>query len=193
MEIELPSSVAELLSRGKEHLIQTISLGPPPASAASTARPGASRASVAAALGTVEGSIVRVGGGSARADDDGWRRGSGSPREPAVRVPPRVREAFERSDRNRTGRLDGSELRDALRASGLDASTHDAEAVLRRYDADRSTSMELAEFAELVDEIQRESLKGALREVAHLRGEIARLRGGGGGGGGGGGQGQGQG
>ena len=192
VEIELPSSVAELLSRGKEHILKSVSLGPPPASAASAARPGASRASVAAALGTVEGSIVRVGGGSGRAGDDydGGRRGSGSAH---AAVPPRVREAFERSDRNRTGKLDSGELRDALRASGLDASTHDAEAVLRRFDAGHSTKMELEEFAELVDEIHRESLKGAVREVANLRGEIDRLRGGGGGGGHGGGHGDGQG
>ena len=44
--------------------------------------------------------------------------------------------------------------------------------MLSRLDADRSELMELAEFAELVDEIHRDALRGATRKAATLRADL---------------------
>jgi centrin-3 len=61
-----------------------------------------------------------------------------------------VRQTFMRFDRNRSGRLDYRELRSALRALGIDASTNQAARVLATYDADGSGLMEIDEFERLV-------------------------------------------
>ena len=72
-----------------------------------------------------------------------------APAAPALGVDPRVRAAFAQFDTNKSGRLDFHELREALQALGLDASTRDAMEVLRSYDADGSGLMELDEFSRL--------------------------------------------
>ena len=61
-----------------------------------------------------------------------------------------VRAAFARFDRNGSGRLDYWELREALRALGIDATSIDAARTLRAYDADGNGLMELDEFKALV-------------------------------------------
>ena len=61
-----------------------------------------------------------------------------------------VRATFMRFDRNRSGRLDYRELRNALRALGLDVTTNESARVLARYDADGSGLMEIDEFERLV-------------------------------------------
>ena len=64
-----------------------------------------------------------------------------------------VLEAFARFDRNRSGRLDYRELREALRALGLDATSSEAARVLAEYDDDGSGLMEIDEFAQLVQRL----------------------------------------
>ena len=60
-----------------------------------------------------------------------------------------VAATFVRFDRNRSGRLDYRELRNALQALGLDVSTVEAATVLAAYDDDGSGLMEIEEFARL--------------------------------------------
>ena len=104
-------------------------------------------------------------------DRDRDRGGSG-------RVPKPVKDAFDRYDANRSGKLDYKELKNALRATGLDVRDDtDAATLLRRYDQDRSGLMDLDEFAELVDALHREMVRVLEREKSNLQDEL--LRGGG--------------
>lgn len=73
----------------------------------------------------------------------------------ASSVPADIRDAFVGFDRNRSGKLDYKELRDALRVLGLDVNSDDATRVLARYDSDRNGLMELDEFARLAYELRR--------------------------------------
>ena len=52
-----------------------------------------------------------------------------------------------------TGRLDYRELRNALNALGVEASSQDAVNILRHYDSDRNGLMEINEFANLVSPV----------------------------------------
>jgi hypothetical protein len=61
-----------------------------------------------------------------------------------------VREAFARFDANRSGRLDHTELRAALRAFGLDVDSQQATAILQQYDADGNGLLDVDEFRSLV-------------------------------------------
>ena len=61
-----------------------------------------------------------------------------------------VREAFARFDANRSGRLDHTELRAALRAFGLDVDSQQATAILQQYDADGNGLLDVDEFGSLV-------------------------------------------
>ena len=69
-------------------------------------------------------------------------------------MPERVRAAFERFDTNRSGYLDYSELRNALRHYGLDVSEQGAADYLRRYDERPDGKLDLAEFAKLVRDLE---------------------------------------
>ena len=61
-----------------------------------------------------------------------------------------VRAAFARFDANRSGRLDHSELRAALRAFGLDVDSGQATAILQQYDEDGNGLLDVDEFGRLV-------------------------------------------
>ena len=73
-------------------------------------------------------------------------------------VTPEVRDAFKRFDKNRSGKIDYTELHAALRYVGLSFDSDEASRILRRYDDDRSGLLELDEFATLVTD---------LRELGH--------------------------
>ena len=102
----------------------------------------------------------------------------------AVGVPADVRAAFERFDANKSGKLDYTELQEALRVMGFDPSVSYAEEQLRKYDRDGTGLLELDEFATLCRELPRHMLDGYGRDFAALNGqiggkdvEIGRLRG----------------
>ena len=76
-------------------------------------------------------------------------------RTPAKAAPDDALDAFRRYDRDGSGDIDVSELRDALRGMGLPTDTAQAATVLAKYDADRSGRLELPEFRRLVDELKR--------------------------------------
>ena len=65
----------------------------------------------------------------------------------------RVRVAFSRFDVDGNGRLDAVEIKQALATLGMVASSSEAVAVLQKYDTDRSGGVELAEFAQLVNDL----------------------------------------
>ena len=69
-------------------------------------------------------------------------------------IPPRVLDTFAYFDGNRSGYLDYRELRNALRYYGIDVSTHGAASVLRRYDDHPDGRLEVAEFAELIRDVE---------------------------------------
>ena len=69
--------------------------------------------------------------------------------------PHQVRAIFERYDRDGNHRLDYSELRVALAAFGLDVTDDKSKSYLNKYDRDQSGSMEIDEFALLVEELKR--------------------------------------
>ena len=99
-------------------------------------------------------------------------------------MPADVRAAFERFDANKSGKLDYTELQEALRVMGFDPSVSYAEEQLRKYDRDGTGLLELDEFATLCRELPRHMLDGYGRDFAALNGqiggkdvEIGRLRG----------------
>jgi len=97
-------------------------------------------------------------------------------------VPARVSAAFYHFDTNRSGFLSNAELRRALRYYGIDASHLESSSILRRYDDHPDGRLELAEFAELVRDLE----DGVLRGTPSYRGRgiepYSRARGAGAGG-----------
>ena len=69
-------------------------------------------------------------------------------------IPSDVRDIFHRFDRNRSGRLDYRELRNALAALSLDTSHSHAAKILTRYDSDQNGLLELDEFANLCRQLR---------------------------------------
>ena len=101
----------------------------------------------------------------------------------ALKVAPDIRAAFERYDRDRSGRLSHRELQDALKDIGVDVSHDQARSALSRYDRDRSGQMEIDEFAQLVEALRkmgydlREADNKQLRaRIEQQEGELGRLR-----------------
>ena len=70
-------------------------------------------------------------------------------------VPADVRDIFIRFDRNRSGRLDFAELRNALAALSVDCTNSQAAAVLKRYDGNKNGLLDLDEFSRLVKELRQ--------------------------------------
>ncbi|EOD14806.1 hypothetical protein EMIHUDRAFT_58503, partial [Emiliania huxleyi CCMP1516] len=66
-----------------------------------------------------------------------------------------ARRAFERFDGNRTGKLSGKELREALDSMKLDSTSHDGAALLRKFDADGSGTLSLSEFQQLCQQLEQ--------------------------------------
>ena len=54
--------------------------------------------------------------------------------------------AFNKYDKNRSGKLDHKELRSALKTVGLQMGSKQSQALLDKYDRDGSGEMEFAEF-----------------------------------------------
>ena len=85
-----------------------------------------------------------------------------------------IRQAFNRFDANRSGKLDYRELRHALRALGADVTDRESVRVLQSYDEDGNGLMEIDEFRRLVHKMQRErrsvSSSSARRSDAEIRG-----------------------
>ena len=69
-------------------------------------------------------------------------------------IPSRVHDAFRFFDRNRTGYLDYSELRNALRHYGIDASQRGAARLLATYDDRPDGRLDVEEFANLVRDLE---------------------------------------
>jgi hypothetical protein len=65
-----------------------------------------------------------------------------------------VRSAFERYDRDGSGTLEVSELRQALEAAGLEVDEAQCGYMLRKYDDDRSACLDLEEFTALVADLR---------------------------------------
>ena len=78
----------------------------------------------------------------------------GAPPPGRGRVASRISAAFNYYDRNGSGRLDYRELRPALRHYGLDVDLQSVKDVLRAYDANPDGVLELAEFAELIGDLE---------------------------------------
>ena len=89
---------------------------------------------------------------------------------------------FERFDRDRSGRLDYREVKEALRAMGFDPSAKEAQHVVARYDRDRSGSLEFDEWAQLVADFRRfqerelTELRRELKGLAELREQLELAR-----------------
>jgi Ca2+-binding EF-hand superfamily protein len=72
-----------------------------------------------------------------------------APPPPGGPVSDDVRAAFAHFDKDSNGRISSRELRSALTRLGIEASSHEAGAILRKFDADGSGALELDEFAAL--------------------------------------------
>ena len=70
-------------------------------------------------------------------------------------VPDHITEAFQLWDiRVPHGELDGEELQSALAALGIEADCEKTQRVMKRYDTDHNGSLDLAEFSNLVTELE---------------------------------------
>ena len=75
-----------------------------------------------------------------------------------------VRKAFATFDHDRSGTIDARELTHALQVLGIEASSAQAGAILRQYDADGNRTLDLNEFARLVRDI-RDFQEGGRRDA----------------------------
>lgn len=64
-------------------------------------------------------------------------------------------ESFRRADADGSGSIDVNELHGALQELGLAADMSQTQAVMQRYDTDRSGTLELSEYRRLVDELRQ--------------------------------------
>ena len=87
------------------------------------------------------------------------------PPPPGGPVSDDVRAAFAHFDKDSNGRISSRELRSALTRLGIEASSDEASAILRKFDADGSGALELEEFAALAERV-RAVAPAALGEVA---------------------------
>ena len=62
----------------------------------------------------------------------------------------RIRQVFEQFDTNRGGSLDRKELRNALEALGMEGTRENVRTAMKRYDDDRSRTLDLGEFTQMV-------------------------------------------
>merc|ERR1719345_131402 len=85
---------------------------------------------------------------------------------------------FTRFDRNKSGKLDYREVKEALKSMGFDPTAREAKSIVARFDKDRSGSMELDEWAQLVGEFRRlqdrelADLRRDLNQVSELRSQL---------------------
>ena len=102
-------------------------------------------------------------------------RSAAAPSYDYSRIPQRVRRAFSAFDANRSGYLDVRELRNALRHYGIDASARGAARVLASYDRHPDGRLDLAEFAQLVSDLDAGQMR-ATRERVPARAREAFVR-----------------
>ena len=65
----------------------------------------------------------------------------------------RIRQVFEQFDTNRGGTLDRKELRNALEALGMEGTRENVRTAMKRYDDDRSRTLDLGEFTQMVRDL----------------------------------------
>ena len=64
-----------------------------------------------------------------------------------------ILEAFHKFDADQSGGIDAAELRNALEATGLVVDGEQCEYMMRKYDDDRGATLDINEFAQLVQAI----------------------------------------
>ena len=69
-------------------------------------------------------------------------------------VPDHMKDAFKLWDTDGGGELDGEELQSALAALGIEADCEKTQRVMKRYDTDHNGSLDLAEFSNMVTELE---------------------------------------
>ena len=95
----------------------------------------------------------------------GLIRANAAPSYDYEKVPARVRRAFATFDTNRSGYLDYRELRNALRAYGLDVTVQGSARILAAYDYDPDGKMDLIEFSRLVSDLDHGQIKSTRETV----------------------------
>ena len=95
-------------------------------------------------------------------------RAAAAPTYDYEQLPARVRETFAEFDTNRSGFLDYREVRQALRAYGLDTTKTGAARVLAAYDRKPDGKLDIAEFARIVHDLDRGQIR-SVREVVPER------------------------
>ena len=107
----------------------------------------------------------------AKLDDDRRKvKTPGSKRAKAVESAEdaRIRQVFEQFDTNRGGTLDRKELRNALEALGMEGTRENVRAAMKRYDDDRSRTLDLGEFTQMVRDLleQQMAIEDAAADAA---------------------------
>lgn len=76
--------------------------------------------------------------------------------------------AFQKFDADGSGGLDASELRVALKEAGLEVTGDQCEYMLRKYDDDRGATLDIEEFAQLLQDL-RVNTDASVQERLNLR------------------------
>ena len=84
---------------------------------------------------------------------------------------------FQRFDVDGSGMIEGSELRKALEASGLDVNDDQCAYMMRKYDDDRNATLDIHEFTEMVCDLRATSASGVqarlnLRSHVQVKGAL---------------------
>ena len=87
-------------------------------------------------------------------------------------VPARVVQTFQFFDTNRSGYLDYAELRNALRHYGIDANTIQSAEIVRRYDDRPDGKLELAEFGELIRDLEQGVIRSHRASTSPHAGQV---------------------
>jgi len=107
---------------------------------------------------------VRVHGPAGAARGSATVRAAVQP-NPLASVPKWVRESFDMHDADRSGGIEQGELRRALGSMGYDTSTGEAVQVLRKYDPDKNGRLDLIEFHQLVQDLEKHQKRRAALEL----------------------------
>ena len=107
---------------------------------------------------------VRVHGPAGAARGSATVRAAVQP-NPLASVPKWVRESFDMHDADRSGGIEQGELRRALGSMGYDTSTGEAVQVLRKYDPDKNGRLDLVEFHQLVQDLEKHQKRRAALEA----------------------------
>ena len=86
-------------------------------------------------------------------------------------TPDRIEAAFNKCDKNKSGTIEGKEIKKVLESIGINGDKKHVKEALAKFDDDGSKSLDLAEFTAMVDELKvSEAAMGGGQTFVHYNG-----------------------